>query len=129
MASGRLVQQKCGITTEADGALLHIFFSVLVLFPLDLGELVRERVPLDAVLGRAAVVVPDGATLLDDAQVVVVTSGPSGLKKERVHDTALEIVKEIKADQKKRHWVSFPSPSIRSYIHVCLTDSAGRIFL
>ena len=81
---------KRRITTETDGALLDVLLAVLVLLPLDLGELVREGVPLDAALGGAAVVVADGAALLDDAQVVVVASGPSRLKEERVHDAALE---------------------------------------
>ena len=81
---------KRRITTETDGALLDVLLAVLVLLPLDLGELVREGVPLDAALGGAAVVVADGAALLDDAQVVVVASGPSRLKEERVHDATLE---------------------------------------
>ena len=81
---------KRRITTETDGALLDVLLAVLVLLPLDLGELVREGVPLDAALGGAAVVVADGAALLDDAEVVVVASGPSRLKEERVHDAALE---------------------------------------
>jgi hypothetical protein len=69
------------LTAQADGTLFDIlFFSVVVLLPLNLGELVREGVSLDAALRRAAIVLGHGPALLDDAQVVVVTTGTRGLK-------------------------------------------------
>ncbi len=86
----KITKQK--LTAQADGTLFDIlFFSVVILLPLNLGELVREGVSLDAALRRAAIVLGHGPALLDDAQVVVVTTGTRGLKQERVHHAALDI--------------------------------------
>ena len=69
------------VTAETDGTLLNILLlPILVLLPLDLGELVGEGVALDAALGGAAVVLGNCPALFDDAQVVVVSARTRGLQ-------------------------------------------------
>ncbi len=97
----KITKQK--LTAQADGTLFDILLlSVVVLLPLNLGELVREGVSLDAALRRAAIVLGHGPALLDDAQVVVVTTGTRGLKQERVHHAALDNKNKI------LHFILFP---------------------
>ena len=56
------------VTAKTDGTLLNILLlPILVLLPLDLGELVGEGVALDAALGGAAVVLGNSPALFDDA--------------------------------------------------------------